>query len=192
ENHRLVGLTNKSKKWTEVTPAEFSSSRLWAYTAGAGDPVDHPFYGDEIIQLAAWAVTDSNRAADGRWAFYQSGPGAERIRLLLKQLDIEFRDYARNRDTTEIDGKKLKNPPQISYEFHIGKDEDLDVLVPDRNRVPEWVFSLSERQARLFIDEVVFCDGSEKRNSNARMIYVCRDELRDDLQCLCVMIGVRA
>lgn len=189
-NHRVVGLTKSKSRWAEYTPESLPGSKIWVFSAGRGSTNEYEISDDEI-RLAAWAITDSHRSKLGNWIFYQSGPKSDRIRLLLKTMGIVAKERARDRDITHIDGKLLKSPPQTQYEFSIGNHQQLDTLVPDKNKLPDWVYLLSERQARLFIDEIVFCDGSKKK-SGSRMIYVCREELREGLMTLCASNGIRA
>lgn len=191
ENHRVVGLNRDKSKWVEHTPATLPGNKLWAYTAGAGHDVDL-LISDEEIRLAVWALTDSHRSADGRWTFYQSGQKADRIRILLKEWFTAV-ERARNRDITHIDGKVLKNKPQTQYEFSVGKSELIDSLVTNKSELPAWVFTLSERQVRVFFEEYVYTDGSRSSGGgDSFMLYVCREKLREDLQVLAASNGLRA
>lgn len=188
-NHRVVGLNRDKSAWVEHTPATLPGTKTWVFSAGTGLSDDSEV-SDDGIRLAAWALTDSHKSKY-EWIFYQSGEKAQRIRDLLSRLGIEFREVERQRDTSEICGKDLKAPPLTSYEFHTKSDLPSN-LVPDRNRLPKWVWSLSERQVKVFIDELVYCDGSVATSKTAQVIYVCRDELREDLQILCAANGIRA
>lgn len=190
-NHRLVGLDKEKGGWTETTPKEMTADRIYAYAAGRGVDRDLPIF-DEAIRLAAWCITDSSYSETyNNWTLYQSGDAAVVPRELLESLGIPFREVARERDITEIAGVKLKEAPKVSYEFHF-KDEDVTELVPDKNELPKWVWGLSERQFRLFLDELIFCDGTDYGRGTAKVLYVCRESLREDLTILCAANGVRA
>lgn len=190
-NHRLVGLDKKKRGWTETTPKEMTADRIYTFAAGRGVNRDLPIL-DEAIRLAAWCITDSYYSSDyDKWVLYQSGEAASVPRELLESLGIPFREVARERDTKEIAGVKLKEVPKVSYEFHL-KDEDVTELVPDKNGLPKWVWQLSERQFRLFLDELIFCDGTDYGRGTAKVLYVCRESLREDLMVLCAANGVRA
>lgn len=191
-NHRIVGLDKKKESWVETTPETMTTDRLYSYSAGRGKGVDNPHYSDEIIRLAAWCVTDS--FYDGRyneWILYQSGINAETARKLLQDNGLEFKEKARERDTEFIAGKKLKSAPQTSYEFKFSSDK-ITKLVPDKNQIPEWIWGLSERQFQVFLDELIFCDGSDYGRGTSKVLYVCREKMREDLMVLCAMNGVRA
>lgn len=190
-NHRLVGLDRLQRKWQETTPTGMSSDRIYAFAAGRGNERDFPL-SDETIRLAAWCITDSFYSEEhSKWTLYQSGEASAVPRELLESLGIPFREVARDRGTQEIAGVKLKQAPKVSYEFHF-KDEAVTELVPDKNELPEWVWSLSERQFRLFLDEMIFCDGTDYGRGTAKVLYVCRESLREDLMILCAANGVRA
>lgn len=190
DNHRVVGLDRDRTTWIERTPVDLPGNKMWVYSAGRNTGED-AHYTDLEIRLAAWALTDAYRSPAGKWVFYQSGEKAERIRKLLADLGFDVREIERTRDTAEIDGKQLKSKPQTQYEFHVGTSVWLDTMVPDRHRLPEWIFDLSARQARIFLDEYVFTDGTEPTNGSSRILYVCREGLREDLMILCTMNGLR-
>ena len=188
-NHRVVGLSVDKREWIERTPTNLPGRKMWVYSAGSGRQ-DDASISDEEIRLAAWALTDSHKSKY-EWIFYQSGDKAQRIRELLEDTGIEYKERARERTTTEICGKVLKNPPLVSYEF-VTKSELPSELVPNRDRLPQWVWHLSERQVKLFIDELVYCDGSISTSEKSQVVYVCREGLREDLQILCSANGIRA
>lgn len=190
-NHRLVGLDKRKTHWVETTPETMTADRIYAYSAGRGLQTDYPI-SDAEIRLAAWALTDSYYDSRyDKWALYQSGESASVPRELLSSLEIDFREVERFRDTTEINGAQLKEAPKPSYEFHF-KSSRLTELVPDKNALPDWVWSLSERQARLFVNELVVCDGTDYGRGTAKVLYICREQLREDLLILCAANGIRA
>lgn len=191
-NHRIVGLDKRKQRWVETTPETMSADRVYCYAAGKGYEPALETYSTEEIRLAAWCLTDSYYDSKyDTWALYQSGDAAKVTQQLLDDLDIEYRLVARQRDTTEIAGVELSAPPKKSYEFHF-KSRTASSLVPDKNRVPEWVWDLSESQFRVFLNELVFCDGTDYQRGSSKVLYVCRKELREDLMILCAMNGIRA
>ncbi len=192
-NHRVVGLNKTSGDWVEHRADELPH-KMKVYTSGynrqAGIALA-PF----VIRLAAWGLTDSHRSRWGQWTLYQSGDKAQRVRDLLNEAGVTFNETARDRDTTQIMGTDLKSI-QTSYEFRVtgwlGGNNILDGYVPDRDELPEWVWQLSESQANMFIDELVFTDGTHASNGNSRVIYCGRTKLREDIMRLCSMNGIRA
>ncbi|AVJ49518.1 phosphoesterase [Mycobacterium phage Corvo] len=192
-NHRVVGLNREKTKWVEHTPTSLPGNKMWVYTAGEGSNEDYPLT-DTEIRLAVWGLTDSHRSPDGRWTFYQSGEKAEQVRKLLADAGIEYRERARNRGITEIDGKVLKAPPKTQYEFSLGKVQELDDLLDrGRSELPTWTLSLSQRQARLFLEEYRFTDGTDTTSAgDSYVLYVCKDRMREQLQMLAAANGLRA
>lgn len=191
-NHRIVGLDGRKKQdWVETTPESMTTHRVYAFSAGRGHSNEYDI-SDEEIRLAAWCITDSHYDTRyDKWTLYQSGEAAQVPRELLGDLGITFLERERHRDTTEICGVKLKSVPKASYEFTFSS-EAASSLVPDKNKIPGWVWELSERQFKLFLDELVFCDGSIIRGGPSRVLYVCREEIRNDLLILCAANGIRA
>src|SRR5690606_19423085 len=179
-NHRVVGLDRRTGAFTETYASDLK--RMTVLQSGKNTNPEYPI-SDDRIRLTAWLLTDSHRGAR-HWTFYQSGDKASAIRKLLEGYKV--REVARKRDTTEIAGKVLKRSPKIQYEFHVRPEHtgELDDLIGgNRNRVPDWVYRLSSRQFKIFLDTWIYTDGSAK-SSGARMIYVSRDELRRDLMLL--------
>lgn len=190
-NHRLVGLDNKKRGWTETTPESMETHRIFAFSAGRGNTTEHRI-SDLEIRLAAWCLTDSHYDEQyDKWVLYQSGEKADVPRELLKAVNLPYREVERNRNTDQIEGKVLKTKPQTSYEFHF-KSDLVTALVPDKNKLPDWLWSLSERQVKLFIEELVFCDGTDYGRGTSKVLYVCREQLREELLILCSANGIRA
>jgi len=121
-NHRIVGYTPSSitkgtPRWKEVLAGEFTDTSI--PTAVNNSKPDLDGISDDEIRLMAWCFTDSHINKDGYWSFFQAATKSHRIKDLLDRLDLSYRFTARNRRTTEIDGKKLRNPPPDEHIFSV-------------------------------------------------------------------------
>ncbi len=140
----------------------------------------YPFLSDSQVKLCAIALTDSYHK-NGKCVFYQSGDKARVIEEVLKDNNLSYRKVTRDRQTTEIRGKKLK----VAYEFHFTRPS----YCPDQNmRIPEWLFRLPEDQADIFLDMLIFCDGSVFSDRQSRVFYG-KKQICDDVQAFCQMHG---
>lgn len=197
-HHRVVGKSyncklNKFTKWREQEAVDFgANSRFGIVFAGKGS-IENAIVSDNNLRLAAWAHTDSSRTSGG-WVFYQSEPKNNRIEQLLE--GINFSDRARDRNITEICGKQLLKRPEISHEYTVQSADmnaRLDYLVPDKNRLSPWVWTLSERQVDVLLAEWEYTDGttpsSRKIDRTSTVIYCSREDLRHDLMTLMTANG---
>lgn len=143
---------------------------------------------DDEIRLSAMCLTDSYHGKEGKVVLYQSGDKAALFRDTLNSLKIPFREKIRDRDITHICGKELKSV-QVSYEFHFDRSD----WMPSQNkRIPIEFFELSERQSKLFIDTLIYCDGSTFLDGRASRVFYGKKEICDDVQALCNFHGNRA
>lgn len=167
-NHRQVYVSNLGRTllWStaETSPANcnlFTS----AYVDGKVDLTDTQ------LQFAAIATTDSYHPKYGdKVYFYQSGDKANRIRTIIENVvGNNYSERSRLRDITEICGRTLLKAPKESFDFCMVRPD----WCPDSNKeLPIWVKDLSEHQASVFLEMLVFCDGSiPTRSTNSRVIY---------------------
>lgn len=141
---------------------------------------------DDQLRYCAIALTDSYHNGE-KVTFFQSGSKAEVFRNLLSRLGVEYREYARDRDIKEVCGKKLKSC-QVAYEFHMVRPE----WAPDQNkRIPAEFFELNEEQSRVFLEMLIFCDGSNFSDRDSCVFYG-QKSICDDVQAFCQAHGHRA
>lgn len=199
-NHRIVGFDATKDEYVEYYARDINSlSKYRKYvtkieTAARRSNESDFSATDEEIRLTAWLMTDSYMQHKKRWIFYQSGDKRLRIEKLLLDMGLDFDVTERDRDTTHICGKKLKKSPQLSYEYKLSEESSkrVSALIESKKMLPDWLFSLSKRQAELFLREYVFCDGTSATSGEAKAIYVCDEEVRYGLRLLAVLNGFSA
>jgi hypothetical protein len=144
---------------------------------------------DEQIQFNAVALTDSYHGKYNSLVFYQSESGKDTIKAIIENSEVEYRESSRERSITHVCGKKLKNKPQKSYEFFMTRPE---WCVDNNKRLPEWVFELSKRQFNLFLDVMIFCDGTLPTRMTESRVFYGQKTICEDMQIACVLHGIRA
>ena len=194
-DHRVVYASfdkHGTPKWREAVAEKFAPNTKTGFiTAGRGIRTSASV-SNEDIRLTAWLLTDSH--FDGRyWSFYQRKSKASRIRDLLPI--GSYRENERDRDISTICGKALLETPETGHEFHIYAgpfNDHLSALVPRKYTLPEWVWSLSEEQVDLLIDEWVYTDGTKPtKGGRGRVIYCSNNGLRGSLMALMASNGYR-
>ena len=194
-NHRVVGFPvstwerHSKRYWKEHLAANYNTTCIpTAFTSGNKE-VD---LSDEIIRLIAWCLTDSHISSDyGYWTFYQSGGKAQRIRDLLDDLGILYGERRRARETTEICGKVLKEKPLPSYEFSVSAEDSRWIckFIDSKAYLPEVVRQFSDRQFDVFLEELVFTDGTIPTScADSRVVYVS-GPLKTEIQRECIRHG---
>ena len=144
---------------------------------------------DAQIRFDAVAATDSHHDARGRLTFYQSGDKADTIRKIIEDAGVEYRETSRTRDTVQVCGKTLKAPPKESFEFYMRAPE---WSTDNNKRLPERVLDFNAHQFEVYLDTLVFCDGTIPTGGVNSSVFYGRKEICDDVQRACVSHGYRA
>lgn len=194
-NHRIVGFgtsawqKRRDMRWKEHLASEFKSTCI--PTTVINPKPDNTSFSDSDIRLIAWAFTDSFRSCTGKWTFYQSDPKHPRILDLLDEMGLSYTTTVRSRDTKEICGKILKSKPKASYDIALDREgsDYVDSLINSKKFLPECVWSWSSRQVKVFMNELVYTDGSIQPMGASKMIYHSRDT-RIDLMNLFMRNGI--
>ena len=122
---------------------------------------EYPIKDDEI-KLLAWIFTDGSIIQKGGRVGYfifiwQTKPKMIlRIKVILKKLGLEYSFYKRKTKG----GFDVGN---IAYSFYLRKP--LAIIKKyqlDGKNIPNWFYQLSDRQIKIFLEEVIFGDGSDK------------------------------
>lgn len=182
-NHRVYYYGSSGKLF--VKPAKDSPWDLDLPVATQNAETSSGFT-DTQLKFNAVALTDSFHK-DGKLVFYQSGDKARVIEQVIKDNNVEYRKVERNRDIKEIQGVKLQTV-QTGYEFHMKRP---DWCVDQNKSIPEEFFSLPESQFEIFLDMLIFCDGSSMEDRNSSVFYG-QKKICDDVQALCQMNNMRA
>jgi hypothetical protein len=194
-NHRLVYYGQGSGALSWQFAEDFCKNRAGTVLVPTcGFLADRPGCGlsDSEIRLAAWFMTDGS--IDSR-VIYQSKPEmVERIRNLLVEMGLEFRETSRDRDTKSIMGVELKSKPLRSYEFKVASSENIMARlgVVDKTAMPSWVTDMDQRQFDLFLSELVLGDGSRSRTHTDCSVLYGTPEFLSNVQAVAVLYGYRA
>jgi len=193
-NHRIVGYTPSSitkgtPRWKEVLAGEFTDTSI--PTAVNNSKPDLDGISDDEIRLMAWCFTDSHINNGGYWSFFQAATKSHRIKDLLDRLDLSYRFTARNRRTTEIDGKKLRNPPQDEHIFsvHAESSRYITTIISSKGHLPDSVWQFSRRQMEIFYEELQYTDGTQTTLGITSGVIFHSRGTRYDLQRLFLVNG---
>jgi len=138
---------------------------------------------DEQLQLLAWVLSEGSIEREGsfRVSIYQS-PDVHReeyeeIVGLLERQDLEYTTYPQKSLGTCT---RIRLQPSASRVIH-------DWLGGREKRVPDYLFRLSQRQARLFLDTYVKGDGWVEEHR--KRITVTDECILDALEVIAVLAG---
>lgn len=194
-NHKmLVKSHSKNGKWELIEAQKIPWKGFHVMVATPGQEKEYDLSDDEI-RIAAWALTDSTINFSGRaWRviFYQRESNAHKITDILDRLGWDYRKSIRKLNVDNICGKVIKSQEPMAFiRLYAPSRDKLFEFVHTKNCLPEWVFQMSRRQFRIFLDEVVEADGSTHPNAkNWRQIGGLIPFI-EELQMLAFMNGCR-
>jgi len=149
-------------------------------------------YSDDLIRLIAWILTEGHDEKEHGWGRISIVQSRRRnpefvkeIRSLLRKLDIHF--------TETFDKKYQRQTFYISKESYKWVKEN--VLKGNIKKIPKEVLLASNRQLRLFWQELCKGDGRKRYVSLKKTLQTIVEErksLVDQYQELCIKIGLRA
>lgn len=154
-------------------------------------------YFDNEIKLAAWLCTDASYRFSGTsasLAIYQRESNAWRVRDLLNEMNIPFKETRRVRNIKSILYKILKSQ-EPCIEFHLSAKESkklIDELGLKRGKLPSIVETFTIKQFELFLEAVVEADGSQTKNSVTAVAVYGKYNFLTELQILCIQHGYSA
>ena len=117
---------------------------------------------DDMLKIVGWVLTDGYiNKKYGYISIYQSKPkNVEYIKNLLKKCNLEFTEDIRNRQIREINGRILKGNPLPEHTFRLNSKSSK--IVPLINKeLPRWLFKLSDKQMKIFVEEIIRGDGTK-------------------------------
>ncbi|WP_247728358.1 DNA polymerase domain-containing protein [Halovivax limisalsi] len=159
--------------------------------------IPRTYEGDAFLDLLAWFVTEGNVYTSTEKAFGENVRGSATT-IQIAQNERPVADGGTDHHTTIgalLDELGLDYyVDERSYQF---TSKLLGDLFRERcgetsfeKRIPEFVFSLSQRQKRRFLD--VLIDGDGDWQSNSWRYTTSSDRLRDDVLKLCAHLGLTA
>lgn len=153
---------------------------------------------DDEIRIVAWILTDGcilrlSQKHTGSYSIYQSKPSmVEHIKTILNNLGWNYSLKKRTRNIKQVCGKILKKNPLDENRFGLLDIANirLSLLLREKKEVPEWVEKLSERQFKIFLNELILGDGSRYRyDDNSTTIIYGQEKFLNSLQAVCVTKG---
>jgi len=149
---------------------------------------------DNMLKLCAWIITDGSvpKLHKTGYIIWQSKqPYVDEIRQLLEDEKYKYREDIKQSKVEEICGRKLKNKPKPGHIFYIKGTCGKVFPITQKYKLPQWIYGLNKKQAKLFIETLIKGDGNFCSNKNSVVLYG-KKELLDDVQKLCCLNGFRA
>jgi RecA/RadA recombinase len=149
---------------------------------------------DHNLKALAWCLTDSTiQKADQeatKWkkfankiVIYQT-KHAEHVEQVLSQSDFKYKKTVRIRKETR---KAFKNAKPSSEFYLYNAKEILDKYELTNNKfLPNWMFNLSDRQVKLFMNEIMLADGTISLKGFFRCLTKGNKEYLEKIAQLCV------
>ena len=151
---------------------------------------------DDQLRLAGWILTDGSYSGNCGITIYQSKPDTSKeIRELLTRLGLSFSVYTRERNITEICGRKTKsNYPEHAFRIKAEPAHQIKTWLPVRGKLPDWAHHLTDRQFKILLDTIVAGDGSwDGRRKARKCCVIYKDEgFLSSLQSVAVQHGWRS
>lgn len=182
-NHEIYGQEFYSKQWVkkraDEVPFNFSVPRTVNWSAK-----DNPAIDDQFLKLLGWYFSEGhilknyykpkNRLPKNQYhGFGITNNSDEGISELLDYFNFNWAKH---------NNQWLVYDPAIGKLFAGFGDGCL------KKSLPKWMFSLSQRQIKVFLDVFIIGDGYEK-TPDRKILYTSSPKLADDLHALCVLAG---
>lgn len=193
-NHRLYFSNGSKKRWEtkKINDIFIGQNRIYFKSSGTCNNKEYQIKDDEI-RIAAWFLTDGGYQKHTGIYLFQRKSKVHLIEEILDRLQWKTSHYERTRNTQFICGKKiLSREPEIRISI-LGEDrKKIWALVPDKKRIPSWVYELSDRQFDIFLNSFIDGDGSRHKSapSTSLMVYGLKQML-EDLQIACFLHNYR-
>lgn len=196
--HRMVLRDYHSDKASFVEMKDLSEKTIGCKffpKFARGSSVDLPGVTDDELRLIGWVITDGSYKRNDRGVvsdvvIHQSKPkNLPTIRGLLKSLGCEFREGSRHRNAPVICGKQVKSTlPEKSFRISSRSTGRLLELLPNKKRLSNWMWNLSERQVCILLEAVKLGDGA---NGNGKHYEIHgKKDFLGQLQALLIVNGI--
>ena len=192
-NHRLYASRQTRGHFRMQTAEELLNSKcnkLFTKDAGVNNKPEYDI-DDETLKLVGWYLTDASFRGN-TIVFLQRKSNYKKITDLLDCKGIPYKLYEKDSSRiTHICGKELKKVPENQMVISI-KASEINYLVPNRYKLPDWLYNLSKRQVDILLSVLIDADGSTyTQNRKALVLYGTYDFV-DQVQRLLLHSGYRA
>jgi len=199
EDHRIFCSKRHSRSKTYENLSYTTLNRMgftrYRFPVSAKNNNDDYSISDDEIRLLGWVISDGG-VSTSMCALYQSKiKGRSDIIQLLKRLDYKYSSRIRQRDTSQICGKKLKRKPLVSEEYYILSESQnfIRSFLGDGKilKNPDMFNKFSTRQLQLFLRSLIEGDGSWAKSERSGVLHGTLEVL-SWVQTLAAQCGVSA
>ena len=171
--HRLFVSKGTTKNYKMVYAKDLISKKSYrVYQKDSGINTNEEYdISDAKLRIIGWYLTDASQSGNQIFFFQRKSKYTD-ISSILDSLGISYNIYEKDCSRiTHICGKKLKKTPE--NQIVLTCNNFLKDIVPDRYTIPEWMFSLSQRQIDILLDVMVQADGTflDYRNGEYKVLY---------------------
>jgi len=198
-NHRMLLESNCKpgvRKFMEMQELDKNTCGHWFLPKQARNSLpDFEEVTDDELRLVGWLWTDGSIGVQrGLTAYriHQSKPDTcTEIAELLTRMGLDYGAHVRQRPVGKISGVQcLSRRPDSTFAISAKHRDRLEYLLPKKPDLPDWFWSLSERQVKVFLDTVKRGDGTEGKNPDGHFEIYGRSGCLDSLQALLLVNGV--
>lgn len=181
-NHRWVIYNKATKKIGIKTTDALSRHGDDRILRVANNNFREAPYSDDFLKLCGWIVTDSTYKKNKQKKISsiiisQAKPEmVEHIQSILDRLGIDA--YISSRSNSG-------NYDLTTWDLHKANSEQFFELFPNRRLTYDFIFSLSQRQANIILQEILLADGG----GEGRKIVASTKEIADLYQSLALVAG---
>ncbi len=192
--HRVVGRSMTSAKWMEYLGKQLPDARSFQVVCAATSVrPDLDSISDDMLRLYGWCLTDAHHRFDGGWHFFQRLSSVSRLTDILDRLGLPYSTSVRQRNITEICGKKLVRCPEPEVTVRLRTGIGRALPWSGKEELDSFVWRLSSRQVAVLLEEIIYCDGSvPARATTASVLYASpKAAWADQLHILLISNGYR-
>jgi len=186
-DHTVIGKTDATNPIKKKKAHEILNKRFIMLNGGNNSNNEYIKYSDSELKAIAWILTEGCYESDRYIRISQSDKekvNHKHITKILDDANIKYNVYERS-------GNDKRN--YRAFRISIQKQPFLDMIMknfPDKKLTKE-LTKLSNRQFRLFLDEIILADGYS--NDYNSMQYCTKyDDEADMMQMLCAFNGLRS
>lgn len=192
--HRVVARKNFGKRsfveflakdWEDQTTKDIVVS-------GINSNPDFPIE-DDLIKLLAWCLSDGSCNSYGRWTIFQRESNKHKITSILDNLSLTYGESKRPPKGEIVIAGKVTSATEPHFDIRISTADSKKLpWEPNKDSLPDWIWQLSDRQIKLFVETFVDGDGSwASQTVSSGVIYCNHKPLREAVVALMAHSGYR-
>lgn len=178
-NHRHLVFDKEYTNLNYYTTSELKKYKYKSLKLCHGAIINNKEYdiNDDEIKLVGWLMTDGYSENNNKtYSISQSKiENINEIKNILDNLNIVYSHKKRNDKINKeifIKGKKVKNALiEHSFRINVNSSAKIKILLPNNKKLPDWIYKLSYRQLKIFIDILIKADGTILKRKGNYMLY---------------------